>query len=66
MSTKVRGSPSRAALALTPSLPPFSFCLTKIAEANQFLSKEGVPQGMDGAIDGAIDTGINDVEKKFF
>jgi len=34
-------------------------------EANKFLTSDGVPTAMDGAIDGALDTGVNDVEKRF-
>lgn len=33
------------------------------AEANSFLTKEGLPSGMDGAVDGAIDTEVNKYQK---
>jgi hypothetical protein len=33
--------------------------LIPLAEANSFLTKEGLPSGMDGAVDGVLDTEVN-------
>lgn len=33
------------------------------AEANSFLTKEGLPSAMDGAVDGVLDTEINKYQK---